>query len=323
MIPRANRIVWYFAAGYFLCYAVYSALIKQATSGADELPGLVLLPSVTFGTAITLPLIVTLLGWWRTSARFDRDTLIAGAATGVIILTTTLAYTFDGVSIVFTLLLLRGGVLILAPIVDRICGRAVRWFCWAAFLASMGALAIALSHLRDTNMTVIAALNTCAYLASYAIRLPRMTRCAKVSDQDPTRSWFLGEMTVALAVQLIVPLGAALLPGTAAAQLRSGITGISTTGLLIGVLYGALYFFGTSVYLDRRENTFCVPLNRGASLLAGLVATVAIGVTPTPAELAAASLVVAALLFLSPVHHLPETFFARLQRAMGKKELLP
>lgn len=323
MIPRANRIVWYFASGYFLCYAFYSALIKQATSGPSELPGLTLLPSVTLGTAITLPLIVTLLGWWNTSPRFDRDTLIAGAATGVIILTTTLAYTFDGVSIVFTLLLLRGGVLILAPIVDRICGRDVRWFCWAAFLASMGALVIALSHLRDTKMTAIAALNTCAYLACYAIRLPRMTRCAKVAEQDPTRSWFLGEMTVALAVQLLLPLAAALLPGTAGSQLRAGFTGISTIGVGVGVLYGCLYFFGTSVYLDRRENTFCVPLNRGASLLAGIVATIAIGTAPTPPELAAASLVVAALLFLSPVHHLPETFFARVQRAMRKKELLP
>jgi len=323
MIPRSNRIVWYFASGYFLCYAFYSALIKQATSGPTELPGLTLLPSVTLGTAITLPLIVTLLGWWSTSPRFDRDTLIAGAATGAIILTTTLAYTFDGVSIVFTLLLLRGGVLVLAPIVDRICGRDVRWFCWAAFVASMAALVIALSHLRDTKMTAIAALNTCAYLACYAIRLPRMTRCAKVAEQDPTRGWFLGEMTVALAFQFLLPLVAALLPGTAGAQLRSGFTGISTIGVGVGVLYGCLYFFGTSVYLDRRENTFCVPLNRGASLLAGIVATIAIGTAPTPPELAAASLVVAALLFLSPVHHLPETFFARMRGAMRKKELLP
>lgn len=321
MVPRANRIVWFFALGYFLCYAVYSAMVKQATGQAADVPGLTLLPSVALGTALTLPLLVAWLGWWRTSPRFDRHTLIAGAATGVIILTTTLAYTFDGVSIIFTLLLLRGGVLILAPVVDRLCGREVRWFCWAALLASMAGLAIALFHIRDTKMTVVAALNTCAYLAAYAVRLPRMTNCAKVAEQEPTRSWFLGEMIVALAVQLLLPLGAALLPGTAGAQLRNGITGINATGLLVGALYGLLYFFGTSVYLDRRENTFCIPLNRGASILAGIAATVAIGIAPRPAELAAASLVIGALLFLSPVHHLPETFFARL--LARRKELVP
>jgi hypothetical protein len=321
MVPRANRIVWFFALGYFFCYAVYSATVKLATGQAADVPGLTLLPSVALGTALTLPLLVALLGWWRTSPRFDRHTLIAGAATGVIILTTTLAYTFDGVSIVFTLLLLRGGVLVLAPVVDTLCGREVRWFCWAALLISMAGLAIALFHIRDPKMTVVAVLNTCAYLAAYAVRLPQMTNCAKVAEQEPTRSWFLGEMIVALAVQLLLPLGMALLPGTAGAQLRNGITGIDATGLFVGALYGLLYFFGTSVYLDRRENSFCIPLNRGASLLAGIAATVAIGTAPTPAELAAASLVIGALLFLSPVHHLPETFFARL--LARKKELVP
>lgn len=322
MVPRTNRVVWFFAFGYFLCYVAYAGLVKQVTGGAADVPGLTLLPSVTLGTALVLPLLVASLGWWRVAPRFDRDTLIAGIATGVIIITTTLAYTFDGVSIVFTLLLLRGGVLILAPIVDTMSGRDVRWFCWAALLASMAGIAVALANTRDTNMTVIAALNTCAYLAAYAVRLPRMTRCAKVADGDATHSWFVGEMTVALAVQLLLPLCAAVFPGAASAQLRLGMTDMSAAGLLVGALYGGLYFFGTSVYLDRRENTFCVPLNRGASLLAGIVATVAIGGTPRPSELAGASMVIAALLFLSPVHHLPEVFLARL-RAAGKKELVP
>lgn len=319
MVPRANRIVWFFAFGYFVCYTAYSALVKQTTFGATEVAGLSLLPAVAFGTALTLPLLVASLGWWRVAPRFDRDTVIAGIATGVIMLTTTLAYTFDGVSIVFTLLLLRGGVLILAPIVDRLAGREVRWFCWAALLASMGGIAVALVNNHDTRMTFIAALNTAAYLAAYAVRLPRMTRCAKVAEPEPTHRWFVGEMTIALAVQLLLPLIAALAPGIAGAQLRGGIMALEPAGLLVGALYGGLYFFGTSVYLDRRENTFCVPLNRGASLLAGIAATVMIGGSPRPAELAGASLVVGALLFLSPVHHLPEMWFARLR----KKELVP
>lgn len=320
MLGRTDRIVWFFAFGYFACYAFYSALIKEVTHGAAPGTGMALLPAVTLGTLITLPLLVVTLGWWPTKPRFDSDTIIAGAATGVIIVTTTLAYTFDGVSIVLALLLLRGGVLMIAPIVDSISGRRVRWFCWAALAASMTGVALALLTAADMRMTFAGALNTCAYLAAYALRLPRMTKCAKVDDTATTRGWFLGEMTVALIVQLLLPLLAALTP--AGARIRDGLTSLPPAGLLIGVLYGLLYFFGTSVYLDRRENTFCIPLNRGASLLAGIAATIAIAGTIPASELAGASLVIAALLFLSPAHHIPEVFVARLMRAVRKRELI-
>ena len=39
--------------------------------------------------------------------------------------------------------------------------------------------------------------------------------------------------------------------------------------LLIGLGYACLYLFGTMIYLDAREFTFCVPVNRAGSLLSG------------------------------------------------------
>ena len=64
--------------------------------------------------------------------------------------------------------------------------------------------------------------------------------------------------------------------------------------IAIGALYACLYVFGTLVYLDRRENTFCVALNRGSSVLAGLVGTAGLAVIagepwPGTYELAAAT----------------------------------
>ena len=58
-------------------------------------------------------------------------------------------------------------------------------------------------------------------------------------------------------------------------ELREGFTTffagpLVRHALLIGVLYGCLYLFGTGIYLDRRENTYCIPLNRCSSLLSGL-----------------------------------------------------
>ncbi len=44
--------------------------------------------------------------------------VLSGLGTAIIIGTTTLAFTFTGVSILFALLLMRGGVLIIAPTVD-------------------------------------------------------------------------------------------------------------------------------------------------------------------------------------------------------------
>jgi len=60
--------------------------------------------------------------WWRYASRHElfgrsvpgprRLTLLSGACTSMVVVTTTLAYTFDGVSIVFAMLLMRGGVLV-------------------------------------------------------------------------------------------------------------------------------------------------------------------------------------------------------------------
>jgi hypothetical protein len=70
-----------------------------------------------------------------------------------------------------------------------------------------------------------------------------------------------------------------------------------------------LFWFGTSIYLDRRENTFCIALNRCASVLAVVAASYAIALTfgvagPNAGELAGAALIAIAMLFLSPLHHL-------------------
>ena len=73
--------------------------------------------------------------------------------------------------------------------------------------------------------------------------------------------------------------------------------------LLIGVLYGCLYLFGTGIYLDRRENTYCIPLNRCSSLLSGLFAsfglTMVLGLKPPSGyQLVGAGIILTALAIL-------------------------
>jgi protein-tyrosine-phosphatase len=74
-------------------------------------------------------------------------------------------------------------------------------------------------------------------------------------------------------------------------------------GLLIGALYACLYVFGTWIYLDRRENTYCIPLNRCSSMLSGLVASYGLmfllGLQPPSRyQLAGAGIILVALAIL-------------------------
>jgi hypothetical protein len=332
---RGHRIAWVFALGYFAFYAPYSALIKLVTSGRVPgvpagIAGLELLPAVIAGTIAAMAGFLTIAGWWHYAEKPSPTLIASGIGTAIIIATTTIAYTFNGISIVFALLLMRCGVLILAPLVDLVMRRSIRWFCWAALVLSVAAIVIAASDVSNYKMTTAALINLGAYFSGYMVRLPAMTRLAKVEDAGITRRYFVTEMVIAMSALAVIPFAVALLfGGSSAAAVSRGVTTLWQTpalvpALMIGVLYAGLYVFGTRVYLDRRENTFCIPLNRGASLLAGIAASFTLSAMyqfalPSGMQLLAVIPIAAALALLSPAHHIFE--FARAAGAVPKKQL--
>ena len=325
---RFKLRIWWLARGYFAVYIPYSFLINIVTSrfwpGINEdVSGFRLLPAVLIATAILLPLIITYNGWWK-YARLPRGlVLLSGLGTAIIIATTTLSFTFTGVSIVFALLLMRGGVLILAPMVDILYSRRVRWFSWVAFGLVLPAMFVALIDVNNYTLTLSAALTVSAYLSGYLLRNPCLTNMAKIEDTEITRRYFVEEALAAIFFLVTIPLMFAIIgQGEIMLELRQGFLGLSAGGvtipaLLIGALYAALYCFGTLIYLDCRENTFCIPLNRSSSLLAGIVASFALALIfgmnpPSEAQLASATMIVVALLFLSPLHHI-DRYLAKLK----------
>src|SRR5215212_9105036 len=170
---RFKLRIWWLALGYFAFYAPYSLLIKVLTSEqwpgvGGPVSGFRLLPGVAVSTAIVLLAIITYQEWWRYLRRSDFFGLrvpappamivISGIGTALIIATTTVAFTFRGVSILFALLLMRGGVLIIAPAVDLLFKRRVRWFSWAALGLTLPALVIAFADLNNYRLTALAAL---------------------------------------------------------------------------------------------------------------------------------------------------------------------
>jgi protein-tyrosine-phosphatase len=334
--------IWLLALGYFLFYAPYCALTRATSSGlwfgdTGAISGFRLLPAAAISTAATLTIIISLKGWWKHAGRrqffgltvpFPTSLVfLSGLGTALIIATTTLAFTFAGISVLLALVLMRGGILILAPTVDLAFRRRVRWFSWAALAIAMSAVLFALADVSDSRLTGVAAAVIAAYLCGYLLRLPCLTRLAKTYDASTTHRYFVEEVMVALFFLLTLLAVFALIGrGEIMMELREGFTGLSGSSitmpaLLIGALYAGLFCFGTLIYLDSRENSFCIPLNRGASMLAGVCASSALALffsqnPPSQTQLVSAGMIGVALLFLSPLHHFQRSL-ARLRQALA------
>lgn len=329
--PSASAIVWLYAFGYFACYVPYSALTKEISAGrfptmTRAMSGFAILPVVTFASLVGMMVFLSAMGWWRHAGHrvvFGRRvpmpgrwTFLSGLATAAIIGTTTLAYTFEGLSIVFMMLLMRGGVLVLAPIVDVASGRRVKDRSWIALGLSLGALAVTVVDVKSVEMTVAAAIDVGVYLLGYFVRLRFMSKLAKSESREASLRYFVEEQMVAtpavfasLVVLAVVGVGDVML------DVRSGFvdawsSGLLLPGLLVGLLSQGTGVFGGLILLDHRENAFSVPVNRASSVLAGVVAAgglavIGAGKVPPPSELVGAAIVVAAVVVLAAPRRAP------------------
>lgn len=321
VVPEVS--IWWFAFGYFAAYVPYSALTKVLSKGLIEgvpaIDGVAMLPVTVLASVVGMFTFLTVMRWWRFAGRrqvFGRTivapslwTFMSGICTAAIVVTTTLAYTFDGVSIVFVMLLMRGGVLVIAPIVDRLTGRTVRWFSWVGLLLSIAALVVSVGVAGVGAISTACAIDVGIYLASYFLRLRFMSRNAKGSDPDASRRYFVEEQMVATPFAVIF-LGAIALFGAGPfPAVREGFTAVWSHPALwillgIGILSQFTGIFGGLILLDKRENTYCVPVNRASSVLAGVVAASALTLFlgqrfPPTSELVGAGLVIAAIVVLS------------------------
>jgi hypothetical protein len=229
----------------------------------------------------------------------------------MIIPTTSLAYTFTGVSIVFIMLLMRGGVLVVAPLADLVTGRKVHWYSWTALLLALAALWVGFAG-RGYGITVVALLNAAVYVTAYFIRLLAMSRLTKSDDLPSRMRYFVEEQIVAPPVNvLVLAIFAAIGAGDAMLQTRAGFGAFfHGAGLVVGLTFlaGALSqvtgICGTLTLMDRRENTFCVPVNRASSVLSGIAASLLLWALtgakpPATSELLGAALIILAILVLS------------------------
>jgi drug/metabolite transporter (DMT)-like permease len=322
----ANASIWWFAFGYFACYVPYSLIARAISRGLwwgsnGTMNGARLLPLSVMVSAVGMVIFLYATGLWRYAhqvkigplsiPRPSRGTFLSGLCTATIIATTTLAYTFKGISIVFAMLLMRGGVLMIAPMVDVLGGRKVRWFSWVGLFLSFLALVVAFWEPGgSTALNTVVVINISLYLAAYFVRLQLMSSMAKSDDSNKQWQYFAEEQIVGVSVIMALIIAAAVLGwGSLGRELALGFSLFDGGSVLVGVLLIGLFSQGTGIFgglilLNKQENTFCVPVNRSSSILAGVLSSALLTVyfkAPAPSwyKLAGAGLIIAAILMLS------------------------
>lgn len=312
--------IWWWAFGYFACYAPYSLLTKALSDGrlGPRIPGNMILPVSTTASFLAMVAFLLATGWWKSAGQREiagrkvpwptRWTALSGLCGATILTTTTLAYTFEGVSIVFMMLLMRGGMLAMAPIVDAISGRKVQWVSWVALSLTLSSLLVAVvGRTQSLALTTVAMIDVAVYLFAYFVRLRFMSKLAKSDSVEVMRRYFVEEQLVSTPAALLSLVLLAFFGPFE--EIRRGFTELPFTpgvfwALLIGVLSQGTGVFGALVLLDKSENSFSVPVNRASSVLAGVLATLALwalGWSKAMAwqEAVGAGLVISAILVLS------------------------
>ncbi len=284
--------LWAYAAGYFLAYLGYApladVLAKGWVPGVPKLQPFEVLPlSVMASTAVTYSMF-TIFGWWRYlvpnrfGVRLPRwQTFLAGVATSIVLLTTTLAYVIGGAGVVLMLVAQKGIVTLLGPLIDRLFKKAIKWYSAVAVLLATSAVLVAFLGDRTAyEVTGLMVLDLVAYTTGYLIRFWAMERLGKEQGgkKEPSVKWryLIEEQMVVTPFAVFILLGlAAFAPGEIGRQLGQGFFGVWHTPawrwlILLGVLSQGTGIFGALVYLGGRGATYCVALNRCDSLLAGV-----------------------------------------------------
>lgn len=292
-----DNLVWWHAFGYFACYVPYSGITKVVSAGhwpgfSASVAGLVLLPGSALVSMVGMFTYITIRGWWRFASQRaigrlrvpvpTASTFVSGICTSVIIVTTTLAYTFPKASVLLMMLLMRGGVLILAPIVDAASGRSIMPRSWVALGLAVASVMVAGGTTVDGAVGLGALADVALYLGAYFFRLRLMTGQAKTSSTSGTLRYFVEEQMVATPAAVVMLACVAMMPMPVGESLREGFGAMLGGPLVIpliaiGLLSQGTGIFGGLVLLHHRENAFCVTVNRASSVLAGLCATALLG----------------------------------------------
>ncbi len=325
---------------YFVSYLPNIILTKLATSmpRADlgrPLTGLETLPSTLIMNMVLTYLFIWLSGWHRHAHGHQlgpvrvpvptRYTFLSGIGTALVLFTVPLSFTLTDVSIPFIQLLMRGDILIIAPLVDLMFKRRVRWWSWTALVIVALALTLVVKQRGGFHLSALAIATVVLYTIGYFLRLAVMTRIAKRGDPDMVRQYFVEEKVIALPMSILALAALSLAGfGTQSGELTFGFIEVWTDPVFwplagAAVTLTIVSVFAAIILLDPHENSYCVPLERSTSLVAGLSAAFILYwiwdmPRPTGTEVLGSALLIGAIVLLTVAPKLqrePATYTAR------------
>ncbi|ABP64270.1 hypothetical protein Saro_3410 (plasmid) [Novosphingobium aromaticivorans DSM 12444] len=325
---------------YLLAYLPNVIVTKLVTSTPHEglgrpLTGLETLPASLIINMVLTWAFIWLSGWHRDANKLKvgaisvpfptRYTFLSGIGTSLVLFTVPLSFTIPDVSIPFIQLIMRGDILIIAPLVDLMFGRRVRWWSWTALVMVLAALLVTLSDRGGLDLPPIAILTVVLYTCGYFLRLFVMTKVSKSGDPASVRRYFVEEKMIALPMSVVIlGLISASGIGGQSGELAWGFVGVWSDPVLvdlfwIGATLTVISILAIVILLDPRENAYCVPLERAASLVAGIGGSVLLAwfwglKMPRTAELAGAGVLIGAIVLLS----LAPRFDARRRRDLNR-----
>lgn len=237
----------------------------------------------------------TLKLWSR--VRITREVLICAVCSTGIILTTILGYGLVGVSMLLMAVLMRGGVLAEAPILDVIRGNTIRPQSRLALCLTLSAILCAAWGRATTQITPTACAVVGLYLACYAVRLHVYGSVKK--NERAARSLIISEQPLAVTLALV---GTGLYEALAHSQGHVWVSH-DLRWYLVPIGVGAFSqftgVFGSLVLAGSREHTYCAPLNRCMSTLAVALASVCLGKHVTSMEWLGVGLIMAAVAIMT------------------------
>lgn len=328
MIGRAkwrNLSLESWVAIYLLLYLPNVMVTRFITTNPHPelgrpLTGLETLPASLIISTVLTYIFIWAAGWHRDANAVQvggfrvpvptKFTLLSSVGTALVLFTVPLSFTIPDVSIPFMQLLMRGDILLIAPLLDLAFGRRVRWWSWVALVMVLGALALTLLDRGGFKLPPLAILVVVLYTFGYFLRLAVMNRISKNGDPATVRRYFVEEKVVALplAVVILAMISASGIGGQSN-ELRWGFVDVWTDPVIweIFVIGGTLTLISVAaiiILLAPQENAYCVPLERAASLLAGVAGSVLLalfwgGDMPRSAELWGAAILIAAIVLLS------------------------
>jgi hypothetical protein len=298
--------------GYFLFYVITGVTVKYFLARGAGFPALhgmeFLVYSTGGGMGITL-LTVLVLRWYR----FPSDNLRqvgpwkipheffyiipSGICTAVVVPTTTLLYSFDGISVMVAMVLMRSSVIVISRFVDEIQIRQgilkKKVYIEENIAVAIAILVVATeiagpdqggqSPFSSLPVMIIFTSYICAYsLRIYIMNYYKNTRPAGATGSN--KGFFAIEQiastsTVALLVLVFLLLRATV--GLSGPRLDPFFNGFLSPdakwahwAILAGTAFGIVSFFSVFIFMFKgRTATFAGLVNRITSLIAGTAAT--------------------------------------------------